>query len=552
MTDEGRMDASKAAVEKTVPGTPGTADVGGWEAYRGRTPGPYVPGTSWRTWWRLFSNFLVLRKVTDEKDKRLIFLQEVGNSNYELLESLLQGRELEDVDLNELRAAMEKHYQPKRLLLAERFGLMSKVQKSGQALHEFYAELQRAANGCSFEKIKDHRDAIVTMVFIGGLSSIETRKRLLEREELTSKEALEQAEAYERVGANAPHLKEGPVQLGVSQVRRKGEKNRQGPSIPRNSEGNRKKPGKGPARGKMKCGVCGALGHFGYECFKRERAYCKLCQKKGHFPVTCRRQGKFGRKDSRQIHWCVEPPGSSDSEEEMVSTGVNAVQLKDHRQTHCRRANGTKPVRQPYGRKADDVTLEGQSNGRKKEKLTPYEGPPCLTQERACRGMGTNPRVTVVGRKDHRRGELAALNEEEETDNAIDELSVEPPRMLRVETNGRMIPFELDTGASMSIIDEKTWHMLGQPELRKTDVAATAYNNKRINFQGKVEVEVKFAGKTARLDLHVFRNATHSLCGRDMIRALQIDCGPHYQNVHHVNELSKVELKKQIVRLRCR
>lgn len=34
------------------------------EPYRGRTPGPYVPGTSWKTWWRLFQNFLVLRKVS--------------------------------------------------------------------------------------------------------------------------------------------------------------------------------------------------------------------------------------------------------------------------------------------------------------------------------------------------------------------------------------------------------------------------------------------------------------------------------------------------------
>ncbi|KAK6049501.1 hypothetical protein COOONC_12994 [Cooperia oncophora] len=107
------------------------------------------------------------------------FQQEVGNSNYELLESLLQGRELEDVELKELRQAMERHYQPKKLVLAERFGLMSKVQKPGQALHEYYAELQKAANTCSFEEIKNHRDAVVTMVFIGGLLSVDTRKRLL-------------------------------------------------------------------------------------------------------------------------------------------------------------------------------------------------------------------------------------------------------------------------------------------------------------------------------------------------------------------------------------
>ncbi|XGW19810.1 hypothetical protein V3C99_003555 [Haemonchus contortus] len=208
--------AMKSEGEAGNTGKPMAVDPG-VEIYRGRSPGPYVPGTSWRTWWKLFNNFLVLRKVTEEKDQRLIFLQEVGNSNYELLESLLQGRELEDVELKDLRQAMERHYQPKKLILAERFGLMSKVQKPGQALHEYYAELQKAANSCNFEEIKNYRDAVVTMVFIGGLLSVETRKRLLEKEELTSKEALEQAEAFERVGENAPHLKEGPQAAGVAQ-----------------------------------------------------------------------------------------------------------------------------------------------------------------------------------------------------------------------------------------------------------------------------------------------------------------------------------------------
>ncbi|XGW34210.1 hypothetical protein V3C99_018215 [Haemonchus contortus] len=118
----------------------------------------------------------------------------------------------------ELKQAMEQQFQPKKLLMAERFGLMSKSQKAGQTLQEYYAEVQKAAGTCGFEKIKDMRDAMVAMVFIGGLASVETRKRLLEREELTSKEVLEMAEAVERVGKNAPHLKQGVTELGVAAI----------------------------------------------------------------------------------------------------------------------------------------------------------------------------------------------------------------------------------------------------------------------------------------------------------------------------------------------
>lgn len=169
----------------------------------------------------MFTNFLTLRKVVDEVDKRLIFLQEVGASNYELLGSLLQGKELEATTLQELKEAMEKHYQPKKLLLAEQFGMMTRTQKVVRTLQGIFAEVQRSANECAFEKVTDVRDAMVTMVFIGGLTSVDTRKRLLEKEHLTSKEALEIAEAFERVGLNAPHLKEGPARMGISEVRPK-------------------------------------------------------------------------------------------------------------------------------------------------------------------------------------------------------------------------------------------------------------------------------------------------------------------------------------------
>ncbi|XGW28653.1 hypothetical protein V3C99_008437 [Haemonchus contortus] len=76
---------------------------------------------------------------------------------------------------------------------------MSRTQRPGQTLQDNNAELQKAAATCEFEKMKDYRDAMVTMVFIGRLASMDTRNRLLERESLTSKEALEAVEAFGRL-----------------------------------------------------------------------------------------------------------------------------------------------------------------------------------------------------------------------------------------------------------------------------------------------------------------------------------------------------------------
>lgn len=312
------------------------------DVYRGRSSGPYVPGTSWKTWWRLFQNFLVLRRVTDEGDKRLIFLQEIGASNYELLESLLQGKEPETATMAQMQEAMEQHFQPKKLLMAERFGLMSKTQKQGQTLQEYHAELQKAANTCGFEKVKDHRDTVVAMVFIGGLLSVETRKRLLEKEELSSKEVLEAAEAFERVGKNAPHLKEGMTEVGVAAVSKKQERppfraqterrrrlatNR---GVSANTSTSTNKPRTidrqpRPLLNGPLCRVCAGRGHFAKECFFKAKAYCTLCSRPGHLPRACRMR-KYPTKDSRQVYWLAEPDDSEENEMDASPT-VNQMRI---------------------------------------------------------------------------------------------------------------------------------------------------------------------------------------------------------------------------------
>ncbi|KAK6028281.1 hypothetical protein OSTOST_05676 [Ostertagia ostertagi] len=108
--------------------------------------------------------------------------------------------------------------------------------------------------------------------------------------------------------------------------------------------------------------------------------------------------------------------------------------------------------------------------------------------------------------------------------------------------------FELDTGASLSIIDEKTWRKLGRPQLQKAEVAATAFDNKRITFQGKFPLHISSPARR-RCWIYMYSRRRVTLCGRDMIRRLQINCGPHYELVHNVKQMPNVEIKKEIVRV---
>lgn len=143
---------------------------------------------------------------------------------------------MESLSLTELKEAMERHFLPKKLVVAERFTMMTNVQKQRKTLQEYFAannaEVQKAANECAFEKVEDVRDARVTMVFIGGLASVDTRKRLLEKEQLAAKEALETAEAFERVGKDAPYLKEDNKRWEIVRLVVTGRKKREGARMP--------------------------------------------------------------------------------------------------------------------------------------------------------------------------------------------------------------------------------------------------------------------------------------------------------------------------------
>ncbi|VDO53669.1 unnamed protein product [Haemonchus placei] len=145
------------------------------EIYRGRSPRPYVPITLWRTWWKLFYKFLVLREITEEKNQRFISVQEVGKPNYELLVSVTSaGSRVVGCGTQAFARGHGTPSSAEEAILAERFGLMSK-------LSQWFSWRTAPSGG---------EEAVVGK---GGFDS--------EGDVGTS---------VKRVGENATHLREGP------------------------------------------------------------------------------------------------------------------------------------------------------------------------------------------------------------------------------------------------------------------------------------------------------------------------------------------------------
>ena len=81
-------------------------------------------------------------------------------------------------------------------------------------------------------------------------------------------------------------------------------------------------------------------------------------------------------------------------------------------------------------------------------------------------------------------------------------VSVPKSYKVNLEINGTQLTMELDTGAGVSIVTEKTWvEELGKPELSSIDLPLEGYPNRPLRVLGQCYVDVKVHGKEAMLSL---------------------------------------------------
>lgn len=105
-----------------------------------------------------------------------VFLSVVGGKTYSLLRDLLAPAKPQNQTQIELFEALKRHYEPKPLIIAERFSFHKRNQGPTESIAEYTAELRRLAQNCEFgeylnEALRDH------IVF--GLKNAAIQKRLL-------------------------------------------------------------------------------------------------------------------------------------------------------------------------------------------------------------------------------------------------------------------------------------------------------------------------------------------------------------------------------------
>ena len=242
--------------------------------------------------------YLAANDVPSEKHVP-VFLSMVGGKAYELLRSFCAPVKPQDRSYEELKDLMKGHFEPKPLVIAERYHFHRRDQAAGESIAEYMAELRRLSRTCEFAE--EYLSEALRDRLVCGLRSENIQKRLLTETDLTLKRAVQVAQAMEAAEKNAKSLKGGEVTL--QKLSYENVKQQPADATP--------------------CYRCGGRNHQPQECRFRE-VQCRNCGRRGHIARACRRRkspsGKqeWSRRRPRQFidrqNW-TEATDDSDSDE---------------------------------------------------------------------------------------------------------------------------------------------------------------------------------------------------------------------------------------------
>ena len=213
---------------------------------------------------------------------------------YSLLQDLLAAEKPDSKSLKELTETLLSHFDPKPLVIAERFYFHLHSQKPTESIAQYLAELQLLATHCEFG---DYLDDALRDRLVCGLVNTSIQHRLLSEKKLTLKGALEIAQGIEAADHNARKLKKGD------------------PAVHRVGTEANSKP---LTMMKKPCYRCGGTNHAANSC-RFMQATCHKCHKRGHIAKVCR-SGQKQMSNQPKVQEPRQPKKTTHSIQEEQST----------------------------------------------------------------------------------------------------------------------------------------------------------------------------------------------------------------------------------------
>jgi hypothetical protein len=204
-----------------------------------------------------------------EEKQVAVFLTVVGAKNFSLLNDLCAPEKPKDKTLVDLIGKLMGHFEPKPIVISERFHFHKRDQKPGESISEFVADLRRLSVNCQFgERLEE----MIRDRFVCGLVNETTQQRLLLEKDLTLESAIQLA------SMRATALKD------ASQI--------QASTSPKDHSVHRvlEKKAAYSHASPISCHRCGGP-HLANNC-RFIDAKCRHCAKTGHIAKVCRSKSR--------------------------------------------------------------------------------------------------------------------------------------------------------------------------------------------------------------------------------------------------------------------
>nr|XP_015800346.2 uncharacterized protein LOC107375995 [Nothobranchius furzeri] len=159
---------------------------------------------SWEEYSEMLEVFFEANEIDDADEKKAVLLSGVGSATYSLLRSLLSPETQKDKTYDELIQILQTHFSPKPSQIVQRFKFNSRMQKTGETVAEYVAELRRLAQHCEYGDVLPQmlRDRLVC-----GVQDDWMQRRLLSEADLTFEKALKLCQAMESASKDVKDLR---------------------------------------------------------------------------------------------------------------------------------------------------------------------------------------------------------------------------------------------------------------------------------------------------------------------------------------------------------
>ena len=118
----------------------------------------------------------IMANAVDNDKKVAVLLSVIGSKTYSLLRNLLEPEKPSSKTYDELEGILKRHYEPKPVVIAERFCFYQRMQATDESFATYIAELKSLARNCSFG---NHLEKALRDQLVCGMRSVSVQKILL-------------------------------------------------------------------------------------------------------------------------------------------------------------------------------------------------------------------------------------------------------------------------------------------------------------------------------------------------------------------------------------